>query len=66
MQRTPKLHTALSSCFRPRFPMLQILSVVVPTLRSDGLGWRLEGKYLARQCLIIRGAWVFSFLSRLG
>lgn len=33
-----------------------MLAVVVPTLRSNnGLGWQLEGKYLARQTLIMRG-----------
>ncbi|GAB4821631.1 hypothetical protein N2152v2_008677 [Parachlorella kessleri] len=43
---------SLVAKYRPPMP---VLAVVVPTLRSNGLGWRLEGKYLARQCLIIRG-----------
>lgn len=43
---------SLVAKYRPPCP---ILAVVVPTLRSNGLGWQLEGKYLARQCLMIRG-----------
>jgi pyruvate kinase len=43
---------SLVSKYRPPMP---VVSVVVPTLQSDKLGWKLEGKYLARQCLIMRG-----------
>jgi pyruvate kinase len=43
---------SLVSKYRPPMP---VISVVVPTLQSNKLGWRLEGKYLARQCLIMRG-----------
>ena len=43
---------SLVAKYRPPMP---VLSVVVPTLESNRLGWRLEGKYLARQCLIMRG-----------
>ena len=45
---------SLVAKFRPPMP---ILTVVVPTLRRGpaGSGWKLDGKYLARQCLIIRG-----------
>ena len=43
---------SLVSKYRPPMP---ILTVVVPTLRSTTLGWQLEGKFLARQCLILRG-----------
>lgn len=46
--------TSLVSKFRPPMP---ILAVVVPTLKSNSLSWRLEGKYLARQCLIMRGVY---------
>ncbi|KAK2077380.1 hypothetical protein QBZ16_004225 [Prototheca wickerhamii] len=46
--------TSLVAKFRPPMP---ILAVVVPTLRSDSLSWRLEGKYLARQCLTMRGVY---------
>ena len=44
---------SLVAKYRPPMP---VLAVVVPTLKSDGLSWQLEGKYLARQCLVIRGA----------
>ena len=37
---------SLVAKYRPPMP---VLAVVVPTLRSDRLGWQLEGKYLARQ-----------------
>lgn len=40
------------SKYRPAIP---ILTVVVPRLVSDGIHWRLEGKSLARRCLISRG-----------
>ena len=43
---------SLVSKYRPPMP---VLSVVVPTLQSDKLNWKIEGKYLARQCLIMRG-----------
>ena len=43
---------SLVSKYRPPMP---VISVVVPTLHSSKLGWKLEGKYLARQCLIMRG-----------
>ena len=43
---------SLVAKYRPPMP---ILAVVVPTLRSSKLGWMLEGKFLARQCLIMRG-----------
>lgn len=43
---------SLVSKYRPPMP---VISVVVPTLQSNKLGWKLEGKYLARQCLIMRG-----------
>lgn len=40
---------ALVAKYRPPMP---ILTLVVPTLQSDGLKWVLQGKYVARQCLI--------------
>lgn len=40
---------SLVAKYRPPMP---ILTLVVPTLQSDGLKWSLEGKYVARQCLI--------------
>jgi len=44
---------SLVAKYRPPMP---ILVVCVPTLRSNkGLGWQLDGKYLVRQCLILRG-----------
>lgn len=43
---------SLVAKYRPPMP---ILSVVVPTLRSSNLGWQLEGKFLARQCMVLRG-----------
>ncbi|KFM28728.1 Pyruvate kinase [Auxenochlorella protothecoides] len=49
---------SLVAKFRPPMP---VMAVVVPTLKSDRLRWRLEGKYLARQCLTMRG--VFPMLA---
>jgi pyruvate kinase len=44
---------SLVAKYRPPMP---VLAVVVPTLRSaPGRGWQLDGKYLARQCLVMRG-----------
>ena len=43
---------SLVAKYRPPMP---ILAVVVPTLRSSNLGWQMEGKFLARQCLVMRG-----------
>ncbi len=45
---------SLIAKYRPSMP---ILALVVPRLRSRrGLSWELEGRYLARQFLIVRGA----------
>ncbi|PRW57674.1 Pyruvate kinase [Chlorella sorokiniana] len=43
---------SLVAKYRPPMP---IMAVVVPTLKSTRLGWKLEGKYLARQTLALRG-----------
>jgi uncharacterized protein GlcG (DUF336 family) len=43
---------SLVAKYRPPMP---ILAVVVPTIRSSTLGWQLQGKFLARQCLVLRG-----------
>ncbi len=43
---------SLVAKYRPPMP---ILAVVVPTLRSSNMGWQMEGKFLARQCLVMRG-----------
>ena len=43
---------SLVAKYRPPMP---VLAVVVPTLRSSRLGWQLEGKFLARQCMVLRG-----------
>ncbi|KAL4446774.1 hypothetical protein ABPG77_008018 [Micractinium sp. CCAP 211/92] len=43
---------SLVAKYRPPMP---ILAVVVPQLKATQLGWRLEGKYLARQALALRG-----------
>jgi len=42
--------------YRPPVP---ILTLVVPHLVADGLKWRLEGRSIARQCLITRGLMPF-------
>ena len=44
---------SLVAKYRPNVP---ILTLVVPQLRSKGLAWELEGRSLARQFLIMRGA----------
>lgn len=38
--------------YRPPMP---ILTLVVPQLKSDGLRWQLEGRQVARQCMLTRG-----------
>lgn len=43
---------SLVAKYRPPMP---VLAVVVPALKRSTLGWQLEGKFLARQCLIMRG-----------
>ncbi|KAL4434114.1 hypothetical protein ABPG75_000555 [Micractinium tetrahymenae] len=43
---------SLVAKYRPPMP---ILAVVVPQLKATQLGWRLEGKFLARQALALRG-----------
>ncbi|KAL4535000.1 hypothetical protein Ndes2437B_g05753 [Nannochloris sp. 'desiccata'] len=43
---------SLVAKYRPPMP---VLAVVVPTLRSSNMGWQMEGKFLARQCLVMRG-----------
>ncbi|PSC73194.1 Pyruvate kinase [Micractinium conductrix] len=43
---------SLVAKYRPSIP---IMAVVVPRLKASELGWRLEGKYLARQTLAMRG-----------
>ncbi|KAI3434821.1 hypothetical protein D9Q98_002878 [Chlorella vulgaris] len=43
---------SLVAKYRPPMP---IMAVVVPKLKSDALGWSLDGKYLARQTLVLRG-----------
>jgi len=42
----------LVSKYRPRMP---ILTLVVPKIRSNSLSWKLEGREVARQCLLVRG-----------
>lgn len=45
---------SLIAKYRPSVP---ILALVVPRLKSKrGLAWELEGRYLARQFLLVRGA----------
>ncbi len=44
---------SLVAKYRPNVP---ILTLVVPQLKSKGLAWELEGRSLARQFLIMRGA----------
>jgi pyruvate kinase len=43
---------SLVAKYRPQMP---ILTLVVPHLKSHVLGWDLQGRHLARQCLIMRG-----------
>jgi len=43
---------SLVAKYRPPMP---VLAVVVPTLRSSNNGWQMEGKFLARQFLVMRG-----------
>jgi len=38
--------------YRPKMP---ILTLVVPKIRSNSLSWKLEGREVARQCLMVRG-----------
>ena len=38
--------------YRPNMP---ILTLVVPKISSDALSWKLEGREVARQCLLVRG-----------
>eukprot|EP00210_Caulerpa_lentillifera_P004732 g4516.t1 len=38
--------------YRPKMP---ILTLVVPKILTDSLSWKLEGRGVARQCLIVRG-----------
>ena len=44
---------SLVAKYRPTMP---IVTLVVPTVRSRGLAWEMEGRSLARQCLLVRGA----------
>ena len=44
---------SLVAKYRPNVP---ILTLVVPQLKSKGLAWELQGRSLARQFLIMRGA----------
>ena len=43
---------SLVAKYRPPMP---VMAVIVPSLKSTNLGWQLEGKFLARQCLMLRG-----------
>ena len=43
---------SLIAKYRPTMP---IVTLVVPTLKSNSLSWDLSGRSLARQCLIMRG-----------
>ena len=43
---------SLVAKYRPKMP---ILTLVVPHLKSSTLKWELQGRSLARQCLIMRG-----------
>ncbi|KAL3159599.1 hypothetical protein ABBQ38_010011 [Trebouxia sp. C0009 RCD-2024] len=43
---------SLMAKYRPTMP---ILTLVVPHLKSSALKWELQGRSLARQCLIMRG-----------
>eukprot|EP00210_Caulerpa_lentillifera_P002558 g2453.t1 len=38
--------------YRPNIP---ILTLLVPRIQTDTLSWKLEGRGVARQCLIVRG-----------
>lgn len=44
---------SLIAKYRPTVP---ILALVVPHLKSKGLSWELEGRFLARQFQVMRGA----------
>jgi hypothetical protein len=44
---------SLIAKYRPTVP---ILALVVPHLKSKGLSWELEGRFLARQFQIMRGS----------
>ena len=43
---------SLISKYRPPMP---ILTLVIPTLKNDGMKWTLVGRGVARQCQIQRG-----------
>ena len=43
---------SLVAKYRPKMP---VLTLVVPHLKSSALKWELQGRSLARQCLIMRG-----------
>ena len=43
---------SLVSKYRPPMP---ILTLVIPTLKNDGMKWTLVGRGVARQCQIQRG-----------
>ena len=43
---------SLVAKYRPKMP---ILTLVVPHLKSSAVKWELQGRSLARQCLIMRG-----------
>ena len=46
-------HTShLVAKYRPKMP---ILTLVVPRIKSNALTWKLEGREVARQCLLVRG-----------
>lgn len=45
---------SLIAKYRPTVP---ILALVVPNLKSKGLSWELEGRFLARQFQVMRGEW---------
>lgn len=40
---------------------MPILTLVVPHLKSSALKWELQGRSLARQCLIMRGVLLTPF-----
>lgn len=49
---------SLVAKYRPKMP---ILTLVVPHLKSSALKWELQGRSLARQCLIMRGQALLCF-----
>jgi pyruvate kinase len=49
-------HTGMTAALVAKYkPPVPVMALVVPTLKSDGLTWQLEGRGYARQTLLTRG-----------